>query len=116
MKYANKLTHKELRELYQLFIGTDATIKELNITKDECSIALEGVIEFPEYDEEYLKDNPNATIITNDDYELNDFNVWVYHHSGYCTLDYRTWMYKRFGNDYARDYLLNYPDMKKKKK
>lgn len=66
MKYANKLTHKELRELYQLFTDSDATIKELNITKDEYSIGLEGVIEFPEYDEEYLKDNPNATISTDD--------------------------------------------------
>ena len=33
MKYANRLTDEELKELYQLFTDSDATIKELNITK-----------------------------------------------------------------------------------
>lgn len=111
MKYANRLTDEELRELYQLFTDTDATIKELNIIKDECSIALEGMIEFPEYEEAILRENPNATIITDDDYEITDFEVKVYHHSGYCTSDFRMWMYKKFGNEYARDYLLDYKEI-----
>lgn len=108
MKYANRLTEEELRELYQLFTDSDATIKELNITKDDYSVGLEGLIEVLEFDEEYLKDNPNATIIMDDDYELTDFDVKVYHHSGDCTLDYRIWMYKKFGEEYARDFLLGY--------
>lgn len=111
MKYANRLTEEELRELYQLFTDSDATIKELNITKDDYSVGLERVIEFPEFDEEYLKDNPNATITTDDDYELTDFEVSVYHHSGNCTPDYRRWMYKKFGDEYARDYLLGYREV-----
>lgn len=110
MKYANRLTDEELRELYQLFTDSDATIRELNITRYNTSVVIEGVIEFPEYDEEILKENPDATIFTDDDYEITDFEVRVFHHSGNCTPDYRMWMYKKFGDEYARDYLLNYKE------
>ena len=106
MKYANKLTDEELKEIYQLFTNSDATIKELNITRDNRSISLEGVVEIPEYEEELLKENPNATIVIDDDYEITDYDVKEYHHSGDCTPDYRKWMYERFGNEYAKDYLL----------
>ena len=106
MKYANKLPDEELKEIYQLFTNSDATIKELNITRDNRSISLEGVVEIPEYEEELLKENPNATIVIDDDYEITDYDVKEYHHSGDCTPDYRKWMYERFGNEYAKDYLL----------
>ena len=53
-----------------------------------------------------LKENPNATIVTDDDYEIDDYNVKVFHHSGICDLDYRKWMYERFGNEYATGYLF----------
>lgn len=106
MKYANKLTDEELKELYQLFTDSDAKIKELNITRCDNSIALEGYIEIPEYEEELLKENPDATIVIDDDYEITDYDVTVFHHSGDCNLDYRKWMYKRFGNEYAVDYLF----------
>ena len=106
MKYANKLTEEELRELYLLFTDEGAKINELNIIKDDVSIALEGYIEIPEFEEEILKKNPNATFITDDDYELDDFNVKVYHHSGDVTKVYREYMYKKFGNEYAKEYLL----------
>ena len=107
MKYANRLSDEELRELYQLFTNSDATIKELNITRGNNDIALEGQIEIPEYEKELLKENPHATIITDDDYEITDYNVKIYHHSGECTSDYRKWMYEKYGNEYAKDYLLN---------
>lgn len=106
MKYANKLTEEELRELYLLFTDEGAKINELNIVKDDYSIALEGYVEIPEFDEEILKENPNATIVTDDDYELDDFYVKVYHHSGNVTKEYREYMYKKFGDEYAKDYLL----------
>lgn len=107
MKYANKLTDEELRELYSIFTDSDAKINELNITKDEHSIGLEGYIEIPEWEEERLKEDPSATAIIDDDYEITDFDVKVYHHSGDCTPEYRKWMYKKFGNEYAKDYLFN---------
>lgn len=106
MKYANKLTDDELKELYRLFTDSDATIKNLTITRDEYSISLEGYIEIPEFEEELLKEDPNATIVVDDDYKITDYDVKVYHHSGDCTLDYRKWMYKKFGDEYAREYLF----------
>lgn len=89
MKYANRLTDEELREVYGLFIDSDGKINELNITRDECSIGLEGYVEIPEFEEERLKEDSNATIIIDDDYEITDYDVKVYHHSGNCTPDYR---------------------------
>lgn len=106
MKYANKLTSEELREVYSLFIDSDGKINELNITRDDRSIGLEGNVEIPEYEEEILKENPDATLIIDDDYEITDYDVVVYHHSGDCTSIYRKWMYERFGEEYARDYLF----------
>lgn len=106
MKYASKLTDDELRELYALFIDSDGKVKELNITKDDHSIGLEGHVEIPEYEEELLKENPDATLIIDDDYEITDYEVCVYHHSGNCTRLYREYMYRKFGDVYARDYLF----------
>lgn len=107
MKYANRLTDEELREVYGLFIDSDGKINELNITRDEYSIGLEGYVEIPEFEKDRLKENANATLIIDDDYEITDYDVKVYHHSGNCTLDYRKWMYNKFGDEYARDYLFN---------
>jgi hypothetical protein len=107
MKYANRLTDEELREVYGLFIDSDGKIKELNIIRDEHSIGLEGYVEIPEFEEDRLKEDANATLIIDDDYEITDYDVKVYHHSGNCTLDYRKWMYNKFGDEYARDYLFN---------
>lgn len=107
MKYASRLTDEELREIYGLFIDLDGKINELNITRDDHSISLEGYVEIPEFEKERLEEDPDATIILDDDYDLTDFDVRVYHHSGNCTSDYRKWMYKRFGDEYARDYLFN---------
>lgn len=100
MKYANRLTDKELLELYKILTDTDAKIIDLSITKFAHSIALDGVIQIPdnEFEGEYL------TI--DDNYEINDFYVKVFDHSGNCTFDYREYMYSKFGNEYATDYLF----------
>ena len=70
MKYANKLSDKELRELYTLFTDSDAKIYSLDITKDEYTISLDGQIEIPEWEPEYLKEDPNATLIVDDSYKF----------------------------------------------
>ena len=106
MKYANRLTDEELRELYIMFTDSNAKINELNITRDEDSIGMEGYIEIPEWEEDRLKEDPNAVVVIDDDYEITDYDVTVYHHSGNCTPDYREWMYKKFGDEYAKDYLF----------
>ena len=107
MKYINRLTDNELRELYKLFADSNATIKELTITRCDDSISLEGFIEIPEYEKELLKENPNATIIVDDDYEITDFYVKVFHHSGSCIKTFRKFMHEKFGDEYARDYLFD---------
>lgn len=107
MKYANKLTDEELREIYNLFINPNGKINELKIIKDDRSINLRGYFEIPEWEEEILKEDPNATVIIDDDYEITDYDVKVYFHSGDCTPDYRKWMYNKFGDEYARDYLFD---------
>ena len=38
MKYANRLTDEELREVYGLFIDSDGKINELNIVRDEKEV------------------------------------------------------------------------------
>ena len=106
MKYANKLSDNQLKELYQLFTDSDAKIIELNIFRYDDKIALDGIIEIPEFDKEILRDNPNEIIQIDDDYEIDDYCVKVYHHSGYCDKIYKKWMYEHFGNEYAIDYLL----------
>ena len=59
------------------------------------------------FEKDRLKEDANATLIIDDDYEITDYNVKEFHHSGDCTPDYRKWMYNKFGDEYARDYLFN---------
>lgn len=106
MKYANRLTDEELTELYSLFTDPDGKINKLNITRDDRSIGLCGIVEIPEYEKELLEEDPNATIFIDDDYDITDYDVAVYHHSGNCTSIYRKWMYEKFGDEYAKDYLF----------
>ena len=108
LKYANQLTDEELKELYQLFLCEEDKIISLNIRRYDDEILLEGRIQFPEYEKEYLDVNPDATIVTDDDYALSDYEVKVYHHSGSCSEIYRKYMLEKFGVEYAVDYLLNY--------
>lgn len=107
MKYANRLTDGELREIYSLFIDSDGKINELNIRRSESSINLEGYVEIPEFEEERLKEDSNATIIIDDDYEITDYDVAAYHSSRNCTQCYRRWMYNKFCDEYAKDFLLD---------
>lgn len=106
MKYADKLTAEELRELYLLFTDKGDEIDELNIAKDNYSITFEGYFKNPEFDREILKENPNVNFVIRDVYKLDDFDVEAYHHSDDVTKLYREYMFKKFGNEYAKDYLL----------
>ena len=85
MKYANRLTDEELREVYGLFIDSDGKINELNITRDERSIGLEGYVEIPEIEEERLKEDPNATIIIDEDSYQSKFSIIHYTKQPYYT-------------------------------
>ena len=108
LKYANRLTDEQLKEIYQLFLCEDERIVCLDISRYYDEIILDGKIEIPEFEEEYLAENPDATIIADNDYALSDYDVNIYHHSGDLTPVYRKYMLKKFGKDYAVDYLINY--------
>lgn len=102
MKYVNKLTDEELTDLYKSFLGQDEEFVDLTITRDENSIALEGHIRIPD-DEE---DSINGMIEIDEDYEITDYSIKAFHHSGNMTRAFREYMYKKFKNRYAKDYLL----------
>lgn len=107
LEYANRLTAEQLKEIYQLFLCEDDKIVLLDISRYDDEICLEGKIEIPEFDEEYLAENPDATIIVDNDYALSDYDVNIYHHSGDLTPIYRKYMLEKFGADYAVDYLIS---------
>lgn len=107
LKYANQLSDGQLKEIYQSFLCEDEKIVCLDISRYDDEICLNGKIEIPEFEEEYLAENPDATIIADNDYALSDYYVHIYHHSGDLTPIYRKYMLEKFGADYAVDYLIN---------
>lgn len=107
LEYANQLTDEQLEEIYQLFLCEDERLVYLDISRYDDEICLNGKIEIPEFEEEYLAENPDATIIADNDYALSDYNVNIYHHSGDLTPVYRKYMFETFGTSYALDYLFN---------
>ena len=105
LRYANRLTDEQLKEIYQSFLCEDEKIILLDISRYDDEICLDGKIEI---EEECLKVNPHATLVVDNDYVLSDYNVKIYHHSGNLNEIYRKYMLKTFGADYALDFLFNY--------
>ena len=105
LKYANRLSDGQFKEIYQLFLCEDDKIILLDISRYDDEICLDGKIEI---EEECLKVNPHATLVVDNDYVLSDYNVKIYHHSGNLNEIYRKYMLKTFGADYALDFLFNY--------
>lgn len=107
LKYANQLSDEQLKEIYQLFLNDGDKIVYLNISRYDDEICLTGKIEIPEFEDEYLKTSPHATLTVDNDYDLSDYNVKIYHHSGNLTPLYRKYMFEKFGTDYALAFLFN---------
>ena len=105
LRYANRLSDGQLKEIYQSFLCEDDKIILLDISRYDDEICLDGKIEI---EEECLKVNPHATLVVDNDYVLSDYNVKIYHHSGNLNEIYRKYMLKTFGADYALDFLFNY--------
>jgi hypothetical protein len=100
MKYVDKLTDEELTDIFKSFMTPDEELVSLEITRFDNDIDLIGIVRFPD-DEE-----PGEMIEVEDNYELTDYNVRVYTHSGNMTKRYREFMFRKFGNQYAKDYLF----------
>lgn len=107
LEYANQLSDGQLKEIYQSFLCEDDKIVYLDISRYDDEICLTGKIEIPEFEDEYLKTSPHATLIVDNDYDLSDYNVKIYHHSGNLNEIYRKYMLKTFGISYALDFLFN---------
>ena len=108
LKYANQLSDGQLKEIYQSFLCEDDKIVYLNISRYDDEICLDGKIKIPEFEDEYLKTSPHATLTVDNDYSLSDYNVKIYHHSGNLNKIYRKYMWETFGVGYALDFLLNH--------
>lgn len=108
LEYANQLSDGQLKEIYKLFLFDEYKILDFNIYRYNDTIFLEGKIEIPEFEEEYLAENPEATIVADNDYALSDYNVKIYNHTGNLNKIYRKYMFDTFGTSYAVDYLINY--------
>lgn len=108
LEYANQLSDGQLKEIYQSFLCEDDRIVYLDISRYDDEICLTGKIEIPEFEDEYLKVNPHATLIVDNDFDLSDYNIKSYHCSGSFNEIYRKYMWETFGISYALDYLFNY--------
>ena len=75
LRYANRLTDEQLKEIYQSFLCEDDKIVLLDISRYDDEICLDGKIEI---EEECLKVNPHATLVVDNDYVLSDYNVTVF--------------------------------------
>ena len=95
----------ELTELFNLFMATDEEFVSLEIERYDFCISLNGVVKIPD------DENVGDMVELEDNYDLSDYNVKVYTHSGDVTKEYRKYMYKKFGYKYAKDYLLNETDI-----
>lgn len=106
MKWVTQLSDEELTALYLSFMGEQDKFVDLTITRSESSIGLEGHIRIPEDDEDYADEDGMCEI--DEDYDITDYHVKSYHHSGNMTNVFRSYMYKKFGIAYAEEYLLEH--------
>lgn len=93
MKWASKLTDNELREVYRL-LSHNEDESNLYILKHECEIFLERSID--------------GTYVLTDFYVRTDY---LNDNNKDLSEVFREYMYKKFGDEYAKDYLLNYYDL-----
>ena len=99
MKYASKLSDSELTEIFKLFMADDEEFVSIDISRCNIDISLEGIVKIP--DEE-----SGEMIEVEDYYEITDYNVRILTYLGNVTTTYREFMYKKFGEEYAKDFLL----------
>lgn len=99
MYYVNHLNSSELRELFVIFVGT-TNIINFKIWTDFSSIVVSGKI------------CKNGAIQEEYRCKLNDYNIISNIHSNTMQEDlenvgvFRKYMLKKFGEEYAVDYLL----------
>lgn len=105
MKHINKLTNQEILEYYKNnLLEPEGKIKKSKITRTETEIELYTIAEVPEFEED-LKSEQETTEIE-DLITFTDYNIIECRVQRKATKKYREFMYKRFGIQYAEDYLF----------
>ena len=104
MKYINKWTDREIIKYYQNnLLEPTGKIKEVKITKTRIGIEFYAMVEVPEFEEEFKSKQSTIEIedlITFTDYEIIEGKI-----QKRATKEYRKFMYKKFGKQYAEDFL-----------
>ena len=84
--------------------------EDLSFNRYTCDVStwgdlLETIIQDPCFeDEEYADEDGYCKI--DEDYSITDYNVQAFHHSGDMSKELRKFLYKKFGIQYAEDFLL----------
>lgn len=106
MKYVNQLSDEELKEIYSLFLCDGGEIVSLDIERSDNFISLNGFVKEPDEDNQF--ETEDGFITVDDNYDLTDYHVRTYCHSGgaYCQKKFREYMFSKFKNKYAKDFLL----------
>lgn len=105
MKYLDQLTDNELIEYYKnSLLEPEGKVKEVKITRTRTEVELYAVVEVPEFEEE-LKSVQATTeledLITFTDYEVIEGRI-----QRKATKEFRKYMYEKFGNSYAEEFLF----------
>lgn len=99
-EWVSKLSLEDFYKLYNMFEKDDEIVlKELKITISGEWVTLKATIEF--YVEE---DKAYDTAINS--YDINDFCAEASGSRIDYNIEYRKYMFEKFGNEYAIDYLL----------
>lgn len=106
MKYLDQLTDKEIENYYKnSLLEPEGKVKEIKITRTRTEVELYAIVEVPEFEEE-LKEVQETTeiedLITLTDYEVIEGRI-----QRKATKEYRKYMYKKFGVQYAEDFLFS---------
>lgn len=91
--------------MFWYLLEPEAKIIEVKITRTRTEVELYAIVEVPEFEEE-LKPLQETTeledLITFTDYEVVEGRI-----QRKATKEYRKYMYKKFGMQYAEDFLFS---------
>ena len=105
MKYINRLTDEQIKELIYLLYSTE-TVKDIRKELEDDYLEIEIDIKL------FLDDMTKEEIETTDTLEFRDFGFrrfssYDFSISQEKIKSYKMKMYEFFGNDYSMDYMLN---------
>lgn len=98
-KYVTKLNRNELKHLFKKFSKCNM-VSDFKVFYDDTNVSLKGITRT--YDE-----LTNEWLTTTEYYEMTDYEVYMMDYPYNKNHEYRSFMYRRFGKQYAVDYLFH---------